>query len=490
MKKWQYLLIALTAVVVFFVVFKIHLDYHFPYHVDEWHHISESIRLGNYGEYFQVLRMEQANKFTGIEIGFHFFLFLFSFVFNLVSVYQFFPAIWAVLSILALFFVIYKKSNNFWLAWLSIVFFASIKSNVNITGIWFFTPLSFALPIIFLYFYFITEGIEKYNKKYLLVGMALMLLLIPIHSISVLFSIPALIVYCLFHYKKVLKNSLFIYLLLAVILAGLLFYKYVFGTTWLGIIPSIIYNVQFRYGWGVVEDKMSLFALYSWIGYLLAVIGALFLIFKKEYKKYSIYLIWPIAVFCMMIIYRLTGVSYLSPYQRNLYYFIIALPFLSAFGFYSIIKWFLKIVDKIPLDIRYKYSVRDLTIFFVSAGVIFITFFSYYYVSKRFELYRVVEKDDREMLTYLSQFPRSTVMATPMISTAMFSIAHKDPVGDLVFYGNRKDVEAFYLSQSCDNPGKIIQKYNVKYIIAPFIIDCDFSQLVYKNNSNYLYRVK
>ena len=84
---------------------------------------------------------------------------------NLVLFYKFLPAIWAVFSALALFFLVYKKTNDFYLGILAIIFFASIKSNLNLLGLWFFTPLTFSIPFILLYIYFFTEGIEKRDNQ-------------------------------------------------------------------------------------------------------------------------------------------------------------------------------------------------------------------------------------------------------------------------------------------------------------------------------------
>ncbi|KKP88935.1 MAG: hypothetical protein UR94_C0045G0001, partial [Parcubacteria group bacterium GW2011_GWA2_36_10] len=128
MKKNHKILIIITLIAVFILVYQPHFNYPMPLHIDEWHHLSEALRMENYGEYFQALKAEATNKFSGMEIGFHFFLFLISWIFDLVAIYQFLPALWAAFSALAIFYVTYKKTNkNFWLAWLAIIFFASIR---------------------------------------------------------------------------------------------------------------------------------------------------------------------------------------------------------------------------------------------------------------------------------------------------------------------------------------------------------------------------
>jgi len=163
-----------------------------PLHIDEWHHIEEGLRLGNYGEYFKFLQAENARRFTGLEIGFHFFLFLVSQFVSLVSIYQFLPALWACLSALVIFYVTYKITDgSFYLGLLSMVFFASIKSNVNITGLWFFTPLTFSIPFIYLFLYFFTEGLSQRKNKYILYSLLIMTFLLWCTQFPFSFSPPS-----------------------------------------------------------------------------------------------------------------------------------------------------------------------------------------------------------------------------------------------------------------------------------------------------------
>lgn len=491
MKKIHLIIIGLTALAVFALVYSIHWNYHLPYHIDEWHHIGQAVRLGNFGEYFQVLKGVQANRFSGLELGFHLFLYFLSFVFNLVSVYQFLPAIWAALSALAIFFVVYKKTDdNFWIGWLSMVFFASIKSNVNITGLWFFTPLSFSIPLIFLYFYFFSEGLEKKNNQYLLISLAIMILLIPTHSISLLFALPALAIYSLINFKKVIEQPWIFIAISALGAAGLFFYMRMINLDWLPAISHLWTSLQFRYGWGVIEARVPLTDLYSQLGYLTALIGLIFIIVQKKSKRYSLYIIWPITVFIMMAVYLATGISYLSPYQRNLYYFALAMPFFSAFGLYSLAIWIWSYSSKWQIKNELlrviKYALLALTAIIVGLMV----FSDYYRTPEQFGLYQAISADDMEILNYLAELPRSTVMAPPILSTALLAVARQDPVGDLLFYGNVKYVSDFYMGEDCAEQKKIIDSAKAKYIISPFEINCDFGNLIKYNASDYLYRIR
>ena len=489
MTKSKLFFLVLILIFVFLLVYTPHFAYPFPSHIDEWHHITEAIKLQE-GEY--------SGGTMGYRVGFHLLLLLLSKITNLVLIYQFLPAIWAVFSALALFYVVYKKTDRkFYVALFALIFFASIKSNVNITGLWFFTPLSFSLPFIFLYVYFFTEGIEKQNKKFILVSLIIMALLLFFHSISVLFAIPFLLIYSLFNFKYIKKEWEFFSLFLIIPIIGILFYKFVTKTPWNFLIRNLIKALQFRRGWGVLEINNSFFELYGLIGYILAIIG-LILVFRNKkninpvrgyrskveaqsertsngVKKYLAYGLWPITVLISIMIYKKTGVSYLSPYQRNLYYFVIGLPILSAFGLDYLFKLTQKIINK---------KIFLVVIFIV---VIFFTFKSYWEIPKQVDLYQVIDNDDYQALLFLSTLPKTVVMADPMVSVAMYPISRQEPVATLFFYGNRENAKMFFLLDGCKAKQQILDEYKVGYVLSKLEINCGW-KLIY-DKENYIYEV-
>ena len=183
MDKRRAVVVAVAAIAIFFLVYSPHLEYKFPYHVDEWHHITEALKLRE-GEY--------SGGMTGFRVGFHIILAGASYFTDLVRSYHVFPALWAVVSALVIFYVVKEKTKRFNIALFAMIFFASIKSNTNITGIWFFTPLSFSIPFIFLYIHLFTEWIQKQDKRSILASLAIMAFLIFVHPIAVLFAVPFL----------------------------------------------------------------------------------------------------------------------------------------------------------------------------------------------------------------------------------------------------------------------------------------------------------
>ncbi|MFA5737147.1 MAG: hypothetical protein WCX70_00650 [Candidatus Paceibacterota bacterium] len=505
MSKLKIFIVTVLSVIVFLLVFSPHFFHQnsLPFHIDEWHHIEQGLKMGNYGEYFKTLQAENANRFTGIEMGFHLILFFLSQVVSLISIYQFLPALWAVLGGLVIFYLIYKKTeHNFLIALVAMIFFASIKSNVNITGLWFFTPLSFSIPLIYLYTYYFTEGFYKEDKKKILYGLFFMIALVPIHSISVLFLVPVMLFYAALNYKFVLKNKNFFLSFLIIPITGLLFYKYTLDIPWVDVSEHLFEQLKFKYGWGVYEIRNSFTEVYSLIGYLLAIIGAGFLLYYKKAKRFSFYLIWAIYALFLINLYRLTGISFLSPYQRNLYYLALSLPPLSALGFYFLTTIITRQTEnflapqtsndtqkaisiKIDLTPQQKVWVKNIFVLTVSVLIIAGALVGYYKLPPDLELYKVIDEDDYKTLNFLAHLPKGTVMATPLMSAALYPIAHQNPVAKLAFYGNVEDIERFFLKANCNEKNQIIKERNINYIVSPVPLDCPYEVIYAEHNVIY-----
>ncbi len=487
MKNIKALLIGLTAIAVFFLVYQIHWSYHLPYHVDEWHHITEGIRVGNYGEYLMDYTAKGlSDGFSGTEFGFHIFLFIISWFTNLINIYQFLPAIWAAIGSLIIFFVTYKKSESFFVGWLSMLFFASIKSNVNLMGIWFFTPLSFAIPFIYLFFYLFTEGLEKRNRKYLLGSIAVMILLCLTHAISFLFALPILLIVSAVNYKYIIKKIKFFSLFLLVPLAGLIFYKLTLALTWSELLSHLSSQIIFKLGWGVLERQNQPTELYSLAGYALAFIGlAIAFVIKGESKKYLAYLIWPLWLLAEIVFYRLTSFSPLAPYQRNFYYFVLGLPFLSALGASYIWRGVKFYIGKTPLsEIEKKYAKILFMIIFIPVIILF-AFKDYYKTEKAVSLYKLVSDKDISTLNYLKGLPKGKVMATPFISTTLYPMSGHKPIGTLVFYGDPEIVNQFFMVEDCAFRQNIINQHKIDYVISKWNMGCGWKTLY--NKDDYIY---
>lgn len=487
MKKREIVLIILACIVVFLFVYSPHFKYSYPYHNDEWHHITEGLKIANF-EYQFAFKSFDVN---GFEFGFHLFLAFLSIFFDLVLIYPFLPAIFAVISSLMLFFLVYKKTNNFYIGLFSILFFATIKSNVNILGLWFFTPLTFAIPLIFLYIYLFTEGLEKQNKKLILASLGVIGILLFTHVVSFLFSIPILLFYGIIHYKYILKEKKFFLQFLWIPIIGILFFSMTMNLSLINSLKKMFDYLQFKYGWGVYEIKNSPEEIYSIIGYVFAAIGlaSIFLI-KSLREKCYLFAIWGLTLLSYIGIYRLFKISPLSPYQRNLYYLAICLPILSAIGLFVVINYLIIILKK--YEVNLKSTARIIFVICIIVIVFSFAFKDYNVMRKDIGLYKYLDDKDYEAIKFLKLYPQEIIMASPRISMTIYPIIQRPTVFGIFFYHdeNTKLSNQFFSSKTnCKTRQSIINKLNVKYLFSNGKMNCGW-KLIYKKNSNYIYVVK
>ena len=455
-------LLVLILIATFLLVYSPHFNYAYPLHIDEWRHISEARKI-NEGIY--------PEGFEALEIGFQLFLSGLYKVVDVVLIYKFLPALFASIAGLMVFFFVYNLTQKYLPSLFSLIFFASLKSNVNIMGLWFFSPLTFAIPLIYLFFWLFSSGVENDTPKKLLYSGGVYILLIFTHPISATFMIPIIIMYSFIKYKFFIKHWKICTLWLITPLLGLLFYTYTFKQNFITIFNALI----FQKGWGVLELDIPLTWGYSIVGALLAVIGAWYAYKHKHY----IFIIWSLLTLMLVMLYKHLEFSIFAPHQRMFYYFLISLPILSGFGLYYVF-------TKVKLLIKKRHYLVFLTIMFLL--IILFSFRGYNNIDRQVDLYTVIDDHEYQALKFLEHYDNSDtrVMAMPKISTAIYSISGHKVVGSYYFHGNRKDAEKFF-QIDCDEKTKLIKKHNVKYVLSTFPIDCGWG-LIY-NENNFIYKV-
>jgi hypothetical protein len=478
MKKHYIFLLIFICIFIFFMVYIPHFTNSLPIHIDEWHHIEEAMKLDN-----GIISGGHNSR----ELGFHLILAFFGLFFNLIKIYQFLPALFAVISSLTLFFIVkhITKDNkkSFFIAIFSMIFFAGVKSNVNILGLWFFTPLTFSIPLIYLYMYFFKEGLDNENKRYIIWSLIIMIFLIFIHALSLLFSIPILMIYSIINYKKIKNNFRIFSLFLLIPIIGLVFYFLIMRNNF-----SFLYllnELLFKKGWGVIEMNNSPLELYSIVGYMLAIISTIIIFYKRE-RKYYFYVIWPLTLFFSIMIYRIFGFSLFSPYQRNLYYIAISLPFLSSLG----LNYCLELINKINFNFKTSYNkiIKSIFKWFFILVIIFLTFNSYFNISTETKLYRLIDENDIKTLMFLETLPFGNVLAPLEISNTVYPISKKQPVAVINFYGYTQLINDFFKDDNCTIKENIINWTNSSYVLSKFQINCNYT-LIYQDG-DYLYVTK
>jgi hypothetical protein len=472
LNKFQIILLILGLAAIFLLVYSPSFSTPFPKHFDEWQHINYALSLGR-GEY-------PWQKLPNFSLGFHFFLYGISQIADLVQVYKFIAPTWAVLAALTLFFVVYIISGrNFLLAFSAIIFFGSIKSNINLLGLYFFVPLSFSIPFIFLFIFFFIRGLEKENKKYLLLSFLIMLFLIPVHATSVIFALPILLISCVLYYKYIKKEFRFFLIFLLIFLLGLFFYSFVRGLAVIDSLGILIKELHFRGGLGRAEVfNDSLTTTYSIAGGVLAGIGFLIILWMRKKELYP-YIIWPLYLLLMILIFRMTDISYLSPYHRNFYYFTISLPLLSAFG----LSWIINTLTSRFKRINFKFIAVPVLII-----AMFFSFISYGKEDPRRPSYaELLTVNDYQDLIFLAQFSRGKALVHPSLSVVAAPITEHKIVGEFFDEFGREHVWEFFDSDDCHFKDALIKVYKIDYLISSQESPCGYKLL--RGEHYYIYQV-
>jgi hypothetical protein len=203
-------LFVLAVVLVFVLVYSPHFSYKYPLHADEYFHLEQSKKILT-GEYdFKELHYPFLFQVSLLP------LFLIEVVFGIspLFLYQFLPVIYAVIASIFLFLFVFRLTKNFWISLFSMVFFASLPSDVNLMGLWFATPFSLTIPLIFAFLFFFIKAVQDSKKKDIIIASAILFITSFIHASSIAFLFPILLVYFLFNQNKIKKNKNFLFLFL------------------------------------------------------------------------------------------------------------------------------------------------------------------------------------------------------------------------------------------------------------------------------------
>jgi hypothetical protein len=248
-------------------------------------------------------------------------------------------------------------------------------------------------------------------------------------------------------------------------------------------------TLQFNYGWGVLEIRNTWTEVYSPIGYILAFAGSLFILIKKQTRRYAFYLLWPVALFFSIEIFREVGISFFAPYQRNFYYLALSLPILSAIGLYHFLYYISQFIENQKWITQQKNMIIIVTLSLSLALVSVLTFKNYYDLPPQLSLYGAIDGNDYKTLTYLKTLEKGRVLAPAITSTALYAISGQTPTIDIFFVGNREIAQTFYDPKTdCQIREEITSTLKVDYVMSKEALNCQWP-LIY-NKTGYVYEVK
>ena len=495
MKNYHKLLLIILIPFVFFLVYKVHLDYgyyyqdphepdfivqkennyyQYPLHGDEWTHLAQTVYL------MKNQKIPELNPYIkdsrpklNLESGFHSFLAQFFTLTNTDPIlnYQYLPAIFTIIYLLGLILLILLLTNNFYISFLSSLFFLSIKNNVNLMGIWFLVPLTFSIFLMYLFFYCFLHK----NKRLNYLSMLFYITSIFVYPLSTILITLILFIY-LFLEKKI--NRTYFLLLLAPIFIALFLFR--------NNLKHLFNIFIFRYGWtGAFEFNYSIFMMYGLIAFLFAVIGIIY-VYRKRLNR--ILLIWPLICLVLVIMYSILNFTLFLPYQRAFFYLLIGLAPLSGIGLYYLLE---NVYDFIK---KYDKSLALFIIILIFA-LIFINQFNNYYKidDKRFLPLHFINEDDYLALKWVRENygENNLIMSNLLTAFAVYPISQNYvvamPLSNLRG-GNEELVNKFYNS-NCETKKEILEKNDINLVYDYDKINCGFLKEVY-NKKVYVYEAK
>lgn len=508
--RFGFFIIILILIFIFIKVHNLHSNYNYPLHLDEYHHIAQSVQIiekkgfASTNPYFA-----EPIRHDNLEPGFHILL---SELFLLTGIdpvqhYGFLPALFVCLSAFMLFVLVNKITNNFWTGIFAMLFFASLKSSVNILGINFFTPLTACIPLIYLFLLMFIEALSNIDLTKLLISVILSASLIIIYPLCGTLIIPIAFLYFLFNPKtikefylkiitfftmKKLKDdklsyvktaALIIPIMALIITVFLYFWNYV---PFLSNKTYVINSLIFKEGWGKVEIKYFLPYLYGIIPTILALIG---IIISFKQKKYLIFVFFAFITVGLTSMFNKFKFTILSPYQRTLYFAMLFLIPLSAIGLSYIIDYLKKLKTHFLSRIAKESIIAFLII------IIFIGVFSdsYKLIDER-KLYSrtIIDDEGYKTIKWLEKnYGSHNIVLTPLfVSSTIYPISRNYVVSILPgqLSGRNLNASISFFNVGCNEKRKIIEKNQVNLVFSKEKIDCNGLKEVY-SNKNFIYEV-
>ncbi len=505
-KATKVIVFSLVVVFIFLLNFKIHLDYDYIYHLDEWDHVSYAKKINEEGSYRFidqnfVSRSENEVITPHYESGFHIFLAELFLVTDLDPVldYKFLAALFACITAFILFTIVLHLTKDFYTGIFAMLFFASLKSNVNILGSWFFIPLTFSFAFIYFFIHSVKRGVEENNNKFLIVSAILFLTMFIVHPST---GMIALIIAAIFIFtnKKFVKRhkklitagivSISLIILIILTIKSSLINN-------LNNLPNLISFIFSNFGKavGVVLDKISFFNYgpgphikYNFItqyGIVLSMLGVAGFFTALKDKKYRIFLVWLGFTFFFLLTYQFFEFTLFASQRRIIYYALLVSVIFSAIG----LQYFFSEFKQFMLKKKVKEASINTIKIIIFGLILFYSFFNYYTTPKGVELYEPVSGSEYDsLMTFKERFGEKKLVYSPdfKLTNAIYASTDSYPLISRINKIDGKPIELF-INESCP-PNSTPQKIrDIDFIITHNPLNCSTFELV-QNDSLFIYK--
>ena len=470
------------------LVYYPHMSYPYPLHVDEWYNIlhAKKILEGDYN-------LESNRLF---ELGYHLLLAALSRMgFDLVLQYKLLPAAFSVASALSLYSMTHHLTRSHGASLYSVIFFASLPSNVNLLGLWFAVPLTASIPLVYLSVMLLHKSFESYSAKDILLFCILLMALLFMHPTSAFFVISLSAIYAFGQglWKRSIKPLKVMAAVAATLALPSLIFLKLRGMELSWFIAQLVY----RRGWTPVEpavDKLPaiLYAsnlkiymsqylmpvIFGAAPFLLALAG---LYYSLKEKKHGILALWAFYCATLAFVFVNYDVSILMPYQRVVYYSMLGLAPLAGIGME-------RLMGLASAKIPWK-KIRLIVSAMLLAAVLYATFKNYGATSRGLEIYRLIDDSDYEASKFLAKQPDGKIIAPPNIAVALPVLASKDVLADLTVLGDEemKEKSRVFQNLDCKTQRSVFDKYGIAYVYSKGAIECPSLKEIYSSKERRIY---
>lgn len=443
------------------------LNYTYPYplHGDEWTHLAKAKYTQQTGRLAMLNPYHPAQaKLVNLEGGFSSYLSsLISFLGNdYLEYFYILPAFFGALIAVLIYLLAFRITQSWPASLISSLLFASIGSNINILGFWFFLPVTLGIMLLLLYFMFD--------------GTSLLLKAIVFLTLAVVYPLlcPVVLAYEAYNYRK---NKLAI---CAVILLGLLGIGIAYLLVgWQSVSSYIISEKGWTQGFEVVYNPLIYFGI---AGSLLAGLGLWFGL--KERKSAPILIVFLFAL-ANIILFKFYHFTIVLPYQRSFLLLMVSMALLGGFGtimLNSVLASFMK-----NKPVRYAVIVMAVTI------AVFFSFHNYFDIEKKqfIPILYLTNEQIRELSNLENDAFENAIFVTPPgVSFTVYPVLGgriTALAGSNLGFGDYKQLFRFEKSD-CAAKLEYMQKNNASFIISHKKLSCPWlTQITAK--SIYLYGV-
>jgi hypothetical protein len=464
-------LVALIIIITGLLVYIPHYSYDYPMHVDEWRIARDSLKTVEYKSLAAPEASGDFKDYTETEPGVYLITaMLYSFAgLSWETTFKFLAAFNMMISAFLIFVFARALTKNSWTGVFAMIFFASIKSNVNILGPWFYVGLMINVPLVFLCFHSLNQAVRSDSLKLIVTSIILFLGVAVIYPYAAAYVGIVAVLYLIFNFRFLLKHKIVSILAIA---SPILLFMITFSTLKKGTFAQTLAGMWARANFPVVyasfEPKYDMIMFFGAAAFFLAVIGIIIAV-----KKYKLVAIWPIflaAFFLYNQDIRWDYGSFLIPYLRLFVMYLISLPVPAAIG--------LTFVCSLVLKLKLQKPIQIAILLALCISVFGYTFSNYADIPSHIAIYHIIEKPDIQLIRQLD---------------APFIITYK--INDRPIKLVTNQTYSYFIKQDgleSDCPGLMDFVFSKKYpyLLADAKFDCgSWFELQKENNGRYLYRI-